>query len=98
VLNTLDRASLNAEEQALVDEYIARGQLAARNFSAAQAAVDAAIAARETPYRRYLRGQILEARGERASARRDYEWVVTLSQVIPLEFAADARDRLEALR
>jgi tetratricopeptide (TPR) repeat protein len=98
VLTGLDRASLNAEERALVDEYIARGQLAARNFSAAQTAVEAALAVRETPYRRYLRGQILEARGERASARRDYEWVVTLSQVIPLDFAADARSRLAALR
>ncbi len=98
VLNTLDRASLNAEQRALVDEYIARGQLAVRNLSAAQAAIDAALGANETPYRRYLRGQILEARGERASARRDYEWVVTLSQVIPFEFAADARERLEALR
>lgn len=98
VLNTLDRSSLNAEQQALVDEYIARAQLATRNLSAAQTAIDAAIEARETVFRRYLRGQILEARGERTSARRDYEWVVTLSQVIPFEFAADARERLEALR
>lgn len=98
VLNTLDRASLNAEQRALADEYIARGQLAVRNLSAAQTAIDAAIEARETAYRRYLRGLILEARGERTSARRDFEWVVTLSQVIPFEFAADARERLEALR
>jgi tetratricopeptide (TPR) repeat protein len=97
ILAALDRTALDAAEQAILNEYLARGQYALRNYTAAQTAIDAALTSGETGYRRYLRGQIFEALGERNEARREYEWVVAWSQIVPFTFAGEARERLAAL-
>ncbi|MDZ4764046.1 MAG: tetratricopeptide repeat protein [Chloroflexota bacterium] len=97
ILTALDRTALDAASLAALNEYTARGQYALRNYTAAQTAIDAALTNGETGFRRFLRGQILEALGDRADARREYEWVVSWSQIVPFAFADEARERLDAL-
>lgn len=82
----------------IADEYLARAQLALGNETAAMNAVESALTAQETIYRRYLRGQIAEAAGDDDEAVREYEWVLTWSGVFDVPFRVDALERLEALR
>ncbi|MGQ9887774.1 MAG: tetratricopeptide repeat protein [Aggregatilineales bacterium] len=90
--------SLPLALQPTAHEYRARAQYGLGEFDDALRSVDAALARVETGSRRFLRGLILEARGETQAALREYDWVVTWSAVYPYPFAAEARRRRDALR
>lgn len=96
LLNNL--SGLSPEDIATANEYLARAQFALESYSNALRAVEAALEVGETGYRRYLRGLILQAQGQRDDAARDFEWVLTWSEIYPLPFRADAEARLEELR
>lgn len=93
LLNT----TLPPEAQSIGDEYQARAQFLLGNYSDALREVDAALAAAETGSRRFLRGQVLEALERPDEAAREYEWVLTWSEVYPYPFVPQARSRLNAL-
>ncbi|MBC7813626.1 MAG: tetratricopeptide repeat protein [Burkholderiales bacterium] len=78
-------------------EYHARVQLELGSLGDAQAAIDEALAAGDTGTRHFLRGQILEARGDRAAALDEYNWVLTWGQVYAYPFYGDAQARVEDL-
>jgi tetratricopeptide (TPR) repeat protein len=93
----------------LLDELLARANLNARAFDVALEAINRALRAEENGTRRYLRGQIYEARADNASNRananadleralRDYEFILTWSEVYPYPFLQDVRERYETLR
>ena len=93
----------------MLDELLARANLNARAFDVALEAINRALNAEENGTRRYLRGQIYEARANNASNRananadleralRDYEFILTWSEVYPYPFLQDVRERYEALR
>lgn len=89
---------LSQRETAIAQEYLARAELELGRPATALRAIDAALAVEQTGTRHHLRGRILEAQGDRAGAIREYEWVLTWSQIYPLPVRADALNRLEALR
>ncbi|GIL11459.1 MAG: hypothetical protein BroJett038_01790 [Chloroflexota bacterium] len=99
-LNLLNAASTNlsGELRPLADEYRARALYNLGTYDDALRAITGALSAAETGSRHYLRGLILEAQGEVEAAARDYDWVLTWSQVYPYAFAPDARRRLQAIR
>ncbi|NWG17151.1 MAG: tetratricopeptide repeat protein [Chloroflexi bacterium] len=99
-LSLLDAAStdLPDEQRPLAAEYQARALYNLGSYDDALRAITGALAAAETGSRHYLRGLILEAQGETEAAARDYDWVLTWSQVYPYSFAPDALQRLEAIR
>jgi tetratricopeptide (TPR) repeat protein len=84
-------------QRGTASEYLARAQLALGDSDAALTAINAALAASETGSRHYWRGQILQAKGDNAAAARDYEWVLSWSEVFPYPFRVDAQDRLDGL-
>jgi tetratricopeptide (TPR) repeat protein len=84
-------------QRGTASEYLARAQLALGDTAAALTAINAALAAGETGSRHYWRGQILQAKGSNAAAARDYEWVLSWSEVFPYPFRIDAQDRLDSL-
>lgn len=92
------RAGANAETLGVIDEYIARAHFLNGDREAALESVDAALSRGETADRYYLLGLILEERGQEEDAARAFDWVVAWSAVYPVRFAADAAERLEALR
>jgi tetratricopeptide (TPR) repeat protein len=91
-------ANLPVRLQAAADEYRARAQYRLGEFEDALRSVDAALARAETGSRRFLRGQILEALDEAEAALREYDWVLTWSDIYPYPFTAEARRRVSALR
>lgn len=92
------RSGADRETLGIIDETIARAQFLNRDYTAASETIAAALERGETAGRYYLRGLILQARGQRDAAARAFEWVVTWSAVYPVPFAADAAERLDALR
>lgn len=90
-------SELDAAAAAVVHETTARVQLALENGTAAQNAINAALALAPTAERHYLRGQILELQGETNRAARTYEWLLGWSQVLPLDLRLDVEERLTAL-
>jgi tetratricopeptide (TPR) repeat protein len=89
---------LPAELQPIAAEYQARAHFSLGNYGDALNAIDRALAGGETGSRRYLRGQILEARNEPEEALREYEWVLTWGEVYPYSFLPEVEARVEALR
>lgn len=80
------------------NEYRARAQFLLGEYDDALRSIQAALNATETGSRHYLRGQILEALEQPEQAAREYEWVLTWSEVYPFSFLPDARRRLNALQ
>lgn len=99
-LTLLDESAGNLAEndQPIANEYRARALFYSGEFDAALTNIDAALNSGETGSRHFLRGEILEALERPDDAAREYEWVVTWSQVYPYPFLPEARQRLEALR
>jgi tetratricopeptide (TPR) repeat protein len=79
------------------NEYRARALYGVERYAGALEAIDQALAGGESGGRRYLRGLILEAQGENDAARREYDWVLTLSELYPYPFLPDVRQRLTQL-
>ncbi|MEO8609635.1 MAG: tetratricopeptide repeat protein [Chloroflexota bacterium] len=90
--------NLPDELQPVANEYRARAQYNLEDYTDALKLVNQALTVGETGSRYYLRGLILEAQGDTASALKDYDWVLTLSSVYPYPFLPDARNRFEALQ
>jgi tetratricopeptide (TPR) repeat protein len=101
---TLNRAldllsgSLPSGSQPIASEYRARAQYLLGQYTDALGSVDAALTAAETGSRHFLRGQILEALEQPEQAVREYEWVVTWSEIYPYGFLPQARQRLRSLQ
>lgn len=93
-----DEAALTTVQRVTVNEYLARAYYALASYDPALNAINAALAADPNASRHYLRGQIYEALDEPALARRDYEWVLTLTTLYPgFALPAAERERLTAL-
>jgi tetratricopeptide (TPR) repeat protein len=92
------RAGADAETLGVIDEYIARARFLSGETEAALESINLALERAESAQRYYLRGLILEARGRDDDAARDFDWVLAWSAVYPVPFAADAAERLDALR
>jgi tetratricopeptide (TPR) repeat protein len=92
------RAGANDERLGGIDEYIAWAHYLNGESSAALDSINVAIDRAETAERYYLRGLILEARGQDANAAEAYDWVVAWSAIYPVPFAEDAQQRLNVLR
>lgn len=80
------------------DEYRARAQFLLGQYQDALSSIQSALDNTETGSRHFLRGQILEALEQPEQAVREYEWVLTWSEIYPYSFLPDARRRLNALR
>jgi tetratricopeptide (TPR) repeat protein len=92
------RTGADAERLAVIDEYLARAYFLNDDFADALESIDGALGQAETAMRYYVRGLILQARGQREQAASAFDWVVTWSSVYPFPFAVDAAERLEELR
>jgi tetratricopeptide (TPR) repeat protein len=97
LLETAVGAAPSAERGAAF-EYIARAHLGLGELAAAREAIDTALAAGESAGRRFVRGMILEESGDRDGAILDYEWALTLSEIVPFAGQGDLEDRLAGLR
>jgi tetratricopeptide (TPR) repeat protein len=82
----------------IIAEYNARAYLGLGNEAAALEAINNALALEETGLRHFIRAQILQAQGETEEAAREYEWVLTWSQIFPFPFRADAEEALAELQ
>jgi tetratricopeptide (TPR) repeat protein len=91
------REGITPETLPVVYEYTARGYLMLGNEAAALQAINTALDLGESGRRRFIRAQILDAQGDRNGAVRDYEWVLTWSQVFPFPFRGEAEEALERL-
>ncbi|MFN8527885.1 MAG: hypothetical protein U0670_04670 [Anaerolineae bacterium] len=78
-------------------EYLARAQLGLGRPTDALASIDSALQAGDSPARRYIRGQILEAQNQDDAAILEYQWSLTLGEVVPFAERTDAERRLSAL-
>ncbi len=74
---------VSTDLQPVVDEYLARVYYALESYDEALDAINNALNANPTPGRYYLRGLIYEALEEPALAIRDFEWVLTWSDLYP---------------
>ncbi len=92
ILNTIGTAF------PMLDEYRARAYLGVDNLEAALTSVEQALRSGETIFRHYLRGQILEDRGELVEAVQDYEYVLAWDAVYGFSFADDTQTRLAEVR
>jgi tetratricopeptide (TPR) repeat protein len=90
--------NLASEEQALANQYRAQARFLLRDMSEALRDINRALDEAESGSRRFLRAQILEALEEPEQAIRDYEWIITWSEIYPYPFLPDARSRLRALQ
>lgn len=101
--DTLDEAlgllntSLPQDLQPVANEYRAKAQYLLGQYNDALRNVDSALNSAETGSRRFLRGEILEALDRPDDAAREYEWVLTWSEIYPYSFLPEARSRLRAL-
>ena len=94
-LTLLNNAPASARDKA--NEFRARAQFLLGDYQQALQSVDAALNTTETGSRRFLRGQILEALEKPEEAIREYEWVVSWSEIYPFPFLPQARSHLNAL-
>ncbi len=92
------RAGADREVLGSIDEYIARAHFLNGDNEAALESVNAALERAETAERYYLRGLILEDRGQDDAAAQAFDWVVAWSAVYPVPFAQDSAERLATLR
>lgn len=81
----------------LIYEYQARIHFHRGDLPEALTAVNRALDGAETGSRRYLRGMIYEARGDRDRAIDDYEWVRQWNRVFGFSFGEQAQARLDQL-
>jgi tetratricopeptide (TPR) repeat protein len=91
-------SGLSEEDDAVANEYFARAQYQLNSLSTALQSINSAMTYRETGFRHYQRGLILEAQGNRNNAADEYEWVLTWSEVYPFPFRSDAQERLNEIR
>ncbi len=91
------QVSAPASQRGIVLEYLARVQLITIDVETALATIDAAIQIGDSAARRAVRGQILEASDDETGAIREYQWALTLSEIVPYAGRAGIEDRLAAL-
>ncbi|MEZ4667624.1 MAG: tetratricopeptide repeat protein [Anaerolineae bacterium] len=96
LLTNIDGA-LAVDLRDIAAEYKARAQFSLKQYAEALRSIDAALATRETGSRHYWRGQILEAQGKKDAALREYDWLLTWSEIYPYPFMDDVANRVEAL-
>ena len=87
-----------AAERGMISEYLARAHLGSGSLQSALDAVDNAITSGDSPSRRMLRGEILEAQNNDDEAILEYEWALTLCEIFPYSGRAQIESRLEELR
>ncbi len=90
--------SAGAADRATAYEYLARARFGTGNLSGALEAITTALDSAESVDRRYLLGQILEAQGNRAAAILNYEWALTLSEIVPVAAQGEIEEALANLR
>ncbi len=88
---------LSPDDLATARLYLARAQLALGSEDAALTTVDTALASGDTASLHFLRGQILQAQGDKSNAVNEYEWVLSWSEVYPFSFRVDAETALKSL-
>jgi tetratricopeptide (TPR) repeat protein len=81
----------------VIHEYQARIYFHRGDLPEALTAINRSLNAVETGSRRYLRGMIYEARGERDNAIADYRWIGQWDRVFGYPFTDDALTRLDQL-
>lgn len=91
--NGADQATL-----AEIDEYTARAHYLLQQYESALEFINAALDREPSVMRHYVRGLILEARGQDDDAAREYDWVIAWSSVYPSDQLADTLARRDALR
>jgi tetratricopeptide (TPR) repeat protein len=103
-LNSAIANGLSQDESAEAQEYLARANFALGETEAALTAINAAIASEATTSRRFLRGQILEAQGNRSgrnadfeAALLDYEYVLSWGQIYSFPFLEEAQRSYDAI-
>lgn len=84
-------------ERAIAYEYIALAHLRLGEIGAAREAINTALNAGDSAHRRYINGLILEEEGETAAAIRNYQWALTLSEIVPYSGDVDIEERLAQL-
>lgn len=84
-------------ERAIAYEYIALAQLRLGELEAAREAINTALNAGDSAHRRYVNGLILEEEGETAAAIRNYQWALTLSEIVPYSDEVEIEERLAQL-
>jgi tetratricopeptide (TPR) repeat protein len=108
-LNNIGNNQIVPELRPAVDEYRARAYFALNDYGDALNAIDRALETQETGSRRYLRGLILQARGDEATnentklseylaARAEFDFVLAWSAVYDYPFLEDVRDRLDTIQ
>ncbi|MDX2162815.1 MAG: hypothetical protein SF162_15965 [bacterium] len=90
-------AAAPADARGTAFESLAQAELGLRDLDSAAESIAAALTAGDTPSRRYLNGLILEAQGERAAAALEYQWALTLSEIVPFAGRGEIEDRLADL-
>jgi tetratricopeptide (TPR) repeat protein len=90
-------SSLDGAERAAAAEAMARAHLGLGDAETALGFIDQALAEGETPARRLVRGLILVSLDEIDAARREFDWVLTWSELAPASVAAQAAAQLESL-
>lgn len=84
--------------RALINEFLARAYYQLEEYAEALEAIDASLDVQESVMRHYVRGLILDARGEDDAAAREYEWVLSWSNIFPFPLRDEAQSNLQALR
>jgi tetratricopeptide (TPR) repeat protein len=99
-IGLLDTGRNGADQATLaeIDEYIARAHYLLQQYASALEFINAALDREPSVMRHYVRGLVLEARGQDDDAAREYDWVIAWSSVYPSDQLANALARLEALR
>jgi tetratricopeptide (TPR) repeat protein len=82
----------------LINEFLARAYYQLEEYAEALEAIDASLDVQESVMRHYVRGLILDARGEDDAAAREYEWVLSWSNIFPFPLRDEAQSNLQALR
>ena len=97
---------LPSSSQPIANEYLAWALYRLERYDDALERINQSLNASETGSGRYLRAQILEARGNAAeepdlddlrAALLDYEFILTWSRVFPYDYADEALQRYQAL-
>jgi tetratricopeptide (TPR) repeat protein len=89
--------AVSPEQLPVIAEYSARAQLGLGNEAAALQSIDVALTLNETGYRHYVRAKILQAQGENDEAAREYEWVLSWSQIYPFAFRGEAAEAYQTI-
>ena len=87
--------NLPANLRSTAQENLAWAYLQQNSFDEALPAIDGALEANSTAYRRYLRGLILEGQGELQQALLDFEYIVTWGQYYNFPFFDEALQNYE---